>query len=62
LSWNAQKVVQNLCTRFFWEVVRYGSDDFGENVHFCISLREMLKMPHHDAKKWQKKFASRYAP
>ena len=33
-----------------------------ENVHLCISLREMLKIPHRDAINRLKKYASRNAP
>ena len=33
----------------FGEVLRYGKENFSENVHLCISLREMLKIPRSDA-------------
>ena len=46
----------------FGEVVRYEKANLGENVHFCISLREMPKIPRHDAKNRFKKYVSRYAP
>ena len=41
------------------DVLRYEKVDFAENVHLCISLREMLKIPRSDAKKRFKKYASR---
>ena len=41
-------------------VVRYVKVGLVENVHLCISLREMLKIPRYDAKKRRKKYANRY--
>ena len=35
---------------------------FWRNVHLCISLREMPKMPRHAAIKQLEKYASRNAP
>jgi len=46
----------------FGEVLRYGKANLGENVHLCISLREMLKIPRPDATNRRKIFASRVAP
>ena len=46
----------------FGEVLRYVKANLVENVHLCISLREMLKIPRPDAKKRFKKYASRFAP
>ena len=44
----------------FGEVLRYVKENFSENVHLSISLREMHKIPRPDAKKRRKKYASRY--
>ena len=55
---NCAKIVHAI----FGEVLRYEKENFSENVHFRISLREMQKMPRLDAKKWQKKFASHCVP
>ena len=46
----------------FGEVLRYEKANLGENVHLCISLREMLKIPHSDAKKGRKNMPVAIAP
>ena len=38
------------------------SEKLAENVHLCISLREMPKKSHCDAKNSYKNYASRNAP
>ena len=36
--------MQNECTQFFADVLRYGKENFVENVHLRISLCEMQKV------------------
>ena len=56
------KICAKIEHAIFGEVVRYEKANLGENVHLCISLREMPKILRPDAKKRFKKYASRSAP
>lgn len=56
------EIVQKECTRILVDVLRYEKENLGENVHFCISLREMPKISRQDAISRLKKYASRNAP
>ena len=56
------EIVQKESTRILVDMLRYVKVDFLENVHLCISLREMPKILRPDAKKRFKKYASRSAP